>query len=287
MTVRHSELILAKPDFQVSPYKIAMISRSAFKYAANSAGSELFVIATSAIQDKTDPDPTKHPDYPANIVPEAYHEYLPLFAKNEADQVPPHRYVDHEIPIGNNKPPMGQMYSMSNSELAEVRKWITENLSKGFIRASSSSCASPILFVKKMYGSVRLCVDYRALNDITFKDRYPLPRIEETLDQIRGKEDRLFTRLDLRTAYNLIRIKEGNEWKTAFRTRYGLYEFLVIPFDLTNAPATCQRFVNDTLREYLDVFCVCYLDDILIYSVGTIAEHRRKVCSVLRKLQEA
>ena len=106
--------------------------------------------------------------------------------------------MDHEIPIDDNKPPMGRMYSMSDSKLAEVRKWITENLSKGFIRASSSSCASPILFVKKKDGSLRLCVDYRALNDITTKDRYPLPRIEETLNQVRGAK--YFTRLDLRAA---------------------------------------------------------------------------------------
>ena len=120
-----------------------MISRAAFKYAVNSARSELFVIAASAIQDKLDPNPTKHPDYPANIVTEAYHEYLTLLAKEEVDKLPLHRYVDHEIPIGNNKAPMGRMYSMSDSELAEVLKWITENLSKGFIRASPSSCASP------------------------------------------------------------------------------------------------------------------------------------------------
>ncbi len=179
---------------------------------------------------------------------------------------------------------MGRMYSMSASELQEIRTWIEDNLSKGFIRASSSSCASPILFVKKKDGSLRLCVDYRALNDITTKDRYPLPRIEETLNQIRGAK--YFTRLDLRSAYNLIRIKEGDEWKTAFRTRYGLYEFLVMPFGLTNAPATCQRFVNDTLREFLDVFCVCYLDDILIYSEN-LEDHYRQVRKVLRKLHEA
>ena len=182
LPVRHSEPILANPDPQVSSYKIAMISRAAFKYAANSAGPELFVIAASTIRDKPDTNPAKHPDYPANIVPEGYHQYLPLFAKEEADKLPPHRYVDHEIPIGDNKLSISQMYSMSDSKLAEVRKWITENLFKGFIRASSSSCASPILFVKQKEGSLRLCVDYRALNDITTKDRYPLPGIEETLN---------------------------------------------------------------------------------------------------------
>ena len=152
------------------------------------------------------------------LVPRQYHDLIPLFMKTEANKLPLHRYVDHAIPLlDNKKPPMGWMYSMSDSELQEVRKWIEENLSKGFIKASSSSCASPILFVKKKDGSLRLCVDYRALNDITIKDGYPLPWIEETLNQIRGA--RYFTRLDLRSAYNLIRIKEGDEWKTAFRTR--------------------------------------------------------------------
>ena len=139
----------------------------------------------SSTQEPT--DPAKYPDYPGNLVPSQYHEFLVLFTKKGADKLPPHRYVDHEIRLeADKKPPMGRMYSMSATELQEIRKWIEENLSKGFIRASSSSCASPILFVKKKYGSLCLCVDYRALNDITIKDRYPLPRIEETLNQIRG-----------------------------------------------------------------------------------------------------
>ena len=113
--------------------------------------------------------------------------YYPCSQKKEGDKLPPQRYVVHAIPlIQDKKPPIGQMYSMSDSELAKVRKWIEENMSKGFIRNSSSSCASPILFVKKKDGSLTLCVDYRALNDITKKDRYPLPRIDETLNQIRG-----------------------------------------------------------------------------------------------------
>ena len=121
-----------------------MISRATYQYAGNSAGSELFVIVTSAIREDK---PDKHPNYAPNVVPEAYHDFMPLFAKTEADKLPPHRYVDHEIPI-TGKPPLGRMYSMSDTELAEIQKWITEILSKGFIRASSSSCASPILCVK-------------------------------------------------------------------------------------------------------------------------------------------
>ena len=216
-------------------YKIAMISRAAFRLATEQKDSQVFLLTMSSAQEPT--DPAKHPDYPANLVPSQYHDFLPLFTKNGADKLPPYRYVDHEIPLeADKKPPMGRMYSMSTTELQEICKWIAENLSKGFIRASSSSCASPILFVKKKDGYLCLCVDYRALNDITIKDRYPLPRIEETLNQIRGAK--YFTRLDLRSAYNLIRIKDGDEWKTGFRTRYGLFEFLVMPVGLTNAPAT-------------------------------------------------
>ena len=157
-------------------------------------------------------------------------------------------------------------------------------MSKGFIPNSSSSCASPILSVKKKDGSLRLCMDYRALNDITINDRYPLPRIEDTLNQIRGAK--YFIRLDLRSAYSLIRIKEGDEWKSAFRTRYGLWEFLVMPFGLTNAHASCQRYVNDTLKEFLGIFSVRYLNDILIYSKN-LEDHNQEVRKVLEKLYDA
>ena len=129
-------------------------------------------------------------------------------------------------------------------------------------------------------------MDYRAFNEIRIKDRYPLPHIEETLYQIGTSGAKYFTKLDLRSAYNLIRIKEGDEWKIAFRTSYGLYEFLVMTFGLTNAPATCQPFINDTLREYLDIFCVCYLDGILIYS-NNLQTHYAQVRQVLEKLVDA
>ena len=114
---------------------------------------------------------------------------------------------------------------------------------KGFIRNSSSSCAFPILFVQRKDGSLRLCVDYQALDDIKIKDRYPLLRIEETLNQVRGAK--YFTQIDLQSAYNLIGIKEGDKVKMAFRTQYGLYKFLEIPFGLTTASASCQQYVND------------------------------------------
>jgi hypothetical protein len=219
------------------------------------------------------------------IVSPEFHDYLLLFTKKEADKLPLHSYVDHEIPLEDStKPSFGPLYSMSAYELKELRAWLREHLSKGFFCASTSSAASPILFVKKKDGRLRLCVDYRALNAITKKNRYPLRLIEETLRQVAGA--RYFTRLDLRSAFNLIWIKAGDEWKTAFRTRYGLFEFLVMLFGLNNALATCQQFVNDTLREFLNVFCAVYIDDILIYS-NSKKEHVEHVRKVLQKLHEA
>ena len=125
------------------------------------------------------------------------------------------------------------------------------NLRKGFIKPSTSSFASPVLFIKKPGGGLRFCVDYRSLNAVTLKNVYPLPRIDDSLRQL--LKATIFTRLDLRGAYNQIRIKPGDEPKTAFRTRYGLYQYKVMPFGLTNAPATCQQFVNDVLRKFLDI----------------------------------
>jgi hypothetical protein len=159
-----------------------------------------------------------------------------------------------------------------------------ENLKKGFIHPSSSPTASPVLFVKKPGGGLRFCVDYRALNAISVKDRYPLPLVKETLNNLKGM--RFFTKIDIISAFNNIRIKRGQEYLTAFRTRLGLYESLVMPFGLTGAPATFQRYINDTLRDYLDIFCTAYLDDILVYS-QTRSEHTQHVRKVLQKLREA
>src|SRR5205085_5301258 len=132
--------------------------------------------------------------------------------------------------------------------------------------------------------SDRLCVDYRQLNDITIKNCYPLPLISELRDLL--YQAQWFTAVDLKGAYNLIRMKEGEEWKTAFRTRRGHFEYLVMPFGHTNAPATFQSMINHVLREYLDIFVVCYLDDILIFS-KTLEEHKEHVHKVLQKLQDA
>ena len=151
---------------------------------------------------------------------------------------------------------------MSAEKLEALRQYLDENTKKGFIRESQSEAGYPILFVPKKDGSLRLCVNYRELNNITFKNNYPLPLIGELQDRFQGAK--WFTQFDIPGAYNRIRIKHGDEWKTAFRTRFGHYEYLVMPFGLTNAPATFQSFINNVLRKFLDVFVVVYLDDIVV-----------------------
>ena len=144
------------------------------------------------------------------LVPEVYHDFLDLFEKKEADKLPPHRPIDHTIPLKpNTEPPFGRLYNLSETELIALREYLHENLKKGFIRSSSSPAGAPIHFVKKKDGSLRLCVDYRGLNAITIKNRYPLPLIQETLERL--KNAKIYTRLDLRGAYNLVRIAKGEE----------------------------------------------------------------------------
>jgi hypothetical protein len=220
-----------------------------------------------------------------DIVPPEYHRFLPLFSEAEANKLPPHRPYDHRIPLKEDfTPPFRPIYPLSRTELEALRKWLNENLSKGFIRASSSPAGPPILFVKKSDRSLRLCVEYRGLNEGTIKNRYPLLLLHKTLLYLQKAQ--YFTKLDIHGVYNLVRIAEGEEWKTAFRTRYGLFESLVMPFGLTNAPASLQHFINDVLWPYLDVFVTAYLDDILIYS-NNLNDYRNHVLKVLEALSKA
>ena len=173
---------------------------------------------------------------------------------------------------------------MSAPELKALKDNIDENLKRGFIRPSTSPAASPVMFVKKKDASLRLVVDYRGLNKVTIKNRYPLPLLSEMMDRV--SQAKWFTKIDLRNAYNLVRIAQGDEWKMAFRTRYGHFEYVVMPFGLTNAPATFQHFMHDIFRDYLDLFLVVYLDDLLIYTNGTLEEHATHVRLVLERLRK-
>jgi hypothetical protein len=173
---------------------------------------------------------------------------------------------------------------MSPAELEELQKQLAAYLEKGWIRPSTSAFGAPVVFAKKADGTLRFCVDYRALNNITIKNAYPLPRIDELLDHLEGAK--FFTSLDLSQAYHQIPMHPSDVHKTAFRTRYGHYEFLVMPFGLTNAPATCQAVMNDVLRPYLDKFTSIYLDDCLIWS-RTEAEHLEHIRLVLEAMAKA
>lgn len=232
--------------------------------------------------DDSDPLP---PNEAADALPDGLKDFADVFSAEEAEHLADHRPFDLKIDLEEGKtPPFGPLYSLSRDERAALFIWIEKNLDKGFIRKSQSAAASPILFAKKKNGDLRLCVDYRALNKITKKNRFPLPLVNDLLANVRGCS--VFTKLDLKHAYNLVRIAEGDEWKTAFRTHYGLFEYCVMPFGLTNAPANFQAFIQDTLRDLLDICCVVYLDDILIFSRNA-EEHQQHVRAVLERLRKA
>jgi hypothetical protein len=219
------------------------------------------------------------------VLPEEYERFKDLF-DGTYKSLPEHSEWDHTIPLMEGKEPKPQkIYQLSELETRALKKYIDDMLEKGYIRPSSSPAGYPVLFVpKKGTTELRPCIDYRQLNNITIKDAYPLPLINEIQDKVKGKK--WFTKLDITDAYNRLRIKEGEEWKTAFRTKFGHFEYLVMPFGLTNAPAAFQRYVNSVIKDYLYDFVIAYLDDIIIFS-DSKEDHIRHVKLVLRNLRMA
>ena len=231
-----------------SPPSVSLINAVAFARATKLPGSVQFRLHLRASSATTDTSDT--PDL--SSIPPEYHDYADVFSDTKANTLAPHRPYDLSLDLeGNQPPPPGPIYSLSQLELRALREFIDEHLTAGFIRQSASPHGAPVLFVKKKDGSLRLCVDYRGLNKITKKDRYPLPLVSDLLSAP-GRAS-VYTKIDLRHDYHLVRIAEGDEWKTTFRTRYGPFEWLVMPFGLTNAPATFQRFMNDIFQDLLDV----------------------------------
>jgi len=282
-----------------TPLRVALIGAAAFAYVYNQPETELYLMTMNEIcktisvlaqetdtrePDTREPD-TREPDIDLSMIPPEYHEFADLFNKKRADELPPHRPYNHTVPLESGKaPPFGPIYKLSPMELETVRRYVEENLRKGFIRHSQSSCGAPIVFAKKKDGTLRLCIDYRGLNKITLKNQYPRPLIGELLERI--SKAKYFSKFDVRDGYNRLRMAPGEEWKIAFRCRYGLFEYTVMPFGLCNAPGTFQHYMNDTFREFLDEFLVVYLDDLLVYS-STLKEHKEHVQKVLAGLQEA
>ncbi|KAK3534427.1 hypothetical protein QTP86_015226, partial [Hemibagrus guttatus] len=221
----------------------------------------------------------KKPSWDSSIAP-----FSDVFCPKRASKLPPHRPWDCAIDLLPGEPvPRGKIYPLSIPEEKAMEEYIEEALAQGYIRPSTSPSASSFFFVAKKDGGLRPCIDYRALNHITVKFRYPLPLVPAALEHLRGAT--VFTKLDLRSTYNLIRIRKGDEWKTAFVTPTGHYEYLVMPYGLVNAPSIFQDFIHKVLREFLHKFILVYINDILIYS-RNLAEHRHHVAEVLKRLRE-
>ncbi|KAI3819462.1 hypothetical protein L1987_13299 [Smallanthus sonchifolius] len=208
--------------------------------------------------------------------PEVFPEDLP--------GLPPPRQVEFRIDLVPGANPVAKApYRLAPSEMQELASQLQELSSKGFIRPSHSPWGAPVLFVKKKDGSFRMCIDYRELNKLTIKNRYPLPRIDDLFDQLQGST--CFSKIDLRSGYHQLRVLDEDIPKTAFRTRYGHYEFMVMPFGLTNAPAVFMDLMNRVCKPYLDKFVIVFIDDILIYS-KTKAEHEQHLRLILELLKK-
>lgn len=251
-----------------SPYCILHCGIRTESLDADESGSQ--TVATAAEKDVA--------------LPQAYHSFEDVFDEVKAEVLPPHRQFDCQIDlVPGASVPSGRLYALTEPENVHLRGYLDKLLKLGFIRPSKSPAASPLFFIPKANGELRACVDFRALNAITIKNRYPLPLISVLLEQV--KKARIYTKLDLKGAYHLVRMRDGDEWKTAFKTRFGLFEYLVMPFGLCNAPAAFQYFLNEVFREELDIYVVVYIDDILIYS-SSVEEHVHHVKAVLQKLRE-
>ncbi|GJT08727.1 putative reverse transcriptase domain-containing protein [Tanacetum coccineum] len=210
--------------------------------------------------------------------PEVFPEDLP--------GIPPTRQVEFQIDLIPGAAPVARApYRLAPSEMKELSDQLKELSDKGFIRPSSSPWGAPVLFVKKKDGSFRMCIDYRELNKLTVKNRYPLPRIDDLFDQLQGSS--IYSKIDLRSGYHQLRVREEDIPKTAFRTRYGHYEFQVMSFGLTNAPAVFMDLMNRVCKPYLDKFVIVFIDDILIYSKNKQehAEHLKLILELLKKEQ--
>ena len=274
---------------QVSAQRMKRLARTEDVYVA---------IVRPSLEDKTDQEDQEQQEVNAIVelddekidtpfpreIKDILVEFSDVFPKELPAGLPPKRAVDHCIELlPGTEPPHRAPYKMSTQALDKLKTQLKELTEHGYIQPSVSPFGASVLFVPKKNGSLRMCVDYRALNKATVRNRYPLPRIEELLDRL--GDAKVFTKIDLRSGYHQIRVHPDDVPKTAFKTRYGHFEFLVLPFGLTNAPATFMHLMHSIFREHLDTFVIIFLDDILVYS-RSLEEHKthvRQALEILRK----
>ncbi|KAH0757840.1 hypothetical protein KY290_021333 [Solanum tuberosum] len=228
------------------------------------------------VKDSSSESPTLESVPVVSEFPEVFPEDLP--------GVPPEREIDFGIDLLQDTQPISiPPYIMAPAELKELKEQLKDLLDKGFIRPSISPWSAPVLFVKKKDGSLRMCIDYRQLNKVTIKNKYPIPRIDDLFDQLQGASH--FSKIDLRSGYHQLRVRDRDIPKTAFRTRYGHYEFVVMSFGLTNAPAAFMDLMNRVFKQYLYLFVIVFIDDIIIYSRNE-EEHASHLRVVLQTLKD-
>ncbi|QGA19827.1 hypothetical protein EYB26_007522 [Talaromyces marneffei] len=269
---------------------IALIRASRFLRNTKDRKTETFITSLSeiekAIEDKRAEDRSVQEEREIKEqLPEQYHEFVDVFSKIKSDELPERKEYDHRIEL-EKEVELGYcpLYRITAEELQAAKDYIVENLDKGFIVPSNAPYASPILMAKKPGGGLRFCVDYRRLNSLTRKDRYPLPLIDEVFERI--SKAKIFTKLDIRQGFYRIRMHQESSDLTTFRCRYGTFKYEVMPFGLTNGPATFQRLINDIFLDCLDKFLIAFVDDLLIYSEDAV-EHEIHVRMVLQRLRDA
>ena len=269
---------------QETPHEIPQITHKQLAKVLRRREEEVLYMRIDQLHSLTPDAPARQTQEGREAEQNIITEYADVFTSDLPDGPPTDKGIEHTIPLLPDSQPCARApYRLSYAELDELKKQLDELLSKGHIRPSTSEYASPVLFVRKKDGSSRMCIDYRALNKQTKRNRYPLPRIDDLLDRLH--DSTIFSKIDLRSGYHQVKVAEADIHKTAFTTRYGLYEFTVLPFGLTDAPATFMTVMNRILQPYLDEFVVVYLDDIMIYSKN-MAEHTRHLRLVLDKLRE-